>query len=228
MMEGYQLGFFGNLVIVLIIGLLLIYPLWRIFSRAGLMPALSLLVFIPSPFLGPFVALILLAFNSWPVSEGEGRVAGWKVVSPEEAANNKYYGFKGWIISFYVLIAFGTLMNVVTVLFNPLGGLLADIVGDEAWFGDPVWTARVMGLVGIVLAIPFLLLAPMKHRLMPMVTIVCYWLAAVVGVLFSTAYPLELALQTSFNLIIIAIVFSGYLVTSRRVNVTYYHRVPTN
>jgi hypothetical protein len=49
------------------IGLLLIIPLWRIFQRAGLMPALALLVFVP--FLGPFVVLAILAFSRWPAVE---------------------------------------------------------------------------------------------------------------------------------------------------------------
>jgi len=43
---------------------LLIMPaLWRIFRRAGLTPALSLLTLLP---LGPFVIGFILTFSSWP------------------------------------------------------------------------------------------------------------------------------------------------------------------
>lgn len=46
-----------------VFAILCIYPLWRIFARAGLPPALSLLVFLP---LGGFVAPMILAFAQWP------------------------------------------------------------------------------------------------------------------------------------------------------------------
>lgn len=41
-----------------------LYPAWRIFQRAGLNPALSLLLFIPS--LGYIVAVCVLGFSKWP------------------------------------------------------------------------------------------------------------------------------------------------------------------
>lgn len=43
---------------------IVIYPLWRIFSRAGLNPALSLLIFLPG--LGWFVVAFILGFARWP------------------------------------------------------------------------------------------------------------------------------------------------------------------
>lgn len=50
-------------------GVILIYPLWRIFTRAGLTPPLALLIFIPLVG-GPLVALVL-AFSDWPVASRE-------------------------------------------------------------------------------------------------------------------------------------------------------------
>lgn len=44
--------------------LILIVPLWRIFSRAGLAAAWSLLIFLP--FVGALAVLLVLAFSRWP------------------------------------------------------------------------------------------------------------------------------------------------------------------
>lgn len=49
-------------------GLLVIVPLWRVFSRAGLSPLLSLLVFIP--LFGFFAVLLVLAVMRWPATGG--------------------------------------------------------------------------------------------------------------------------------------------------------------
>jgi len=63
----------GELIPTIILGFVLIYPLWRIFSRAGLAPALSLFVFVP--FVGGLIVLAVLAFSRWPASEGAGESA---------------------------------------------------------------------------------------------------------------------------------------------------------
>ena len=63
----------GELISAILVGLVLIYPLWRIFSRAGLAPALSLFVFVP--FVGGLIVLAVLAFSRWPASEGAGESA---------------------------------------------------------------------------------------------------------------------------------------------------------
>jgi len=43
--------------------ILLLYPAWRIFSRAGLTPAWSLLVLLPG---GAIFTPLILAFARWP------------------------------------------------------------------------------------------------------------------------------------------------------------------
>ena len=48
---------------------LFFYPTWRIMKRAGLNPSWAFLVLVPA--LGPFVAIIILAFSSWPVLNKE-------------------------------------------------------------------------------------------------------------------------------------------------------------
>ena len=49
--------FFGALVLVL-------YPAWRIHKRAGLQPALSLLILIP--YVGIVVSALVLIMSPWP------------------------------------------------------------------------------------------------------------------------------------------------------------------
>lgn len=49
-----------------ILGLILILPLWKIHARAGLKPALSLLIFVP--YLGLLIVIGLLAFRPWPAA----------------------------------------------------------------------------------------------------------------------------------------------------------------
>ncbi|WP_255448608.1 hypothetical protein [Telmatospirillum sp. J64-1] len=51
----------------LVTGLLLVFPLWRIFRRAGLQPIFSLLVFIPG--IGFIAVLLMLALSRWPALE---------------------------------------------------------------------------------------------------------------------------------------------------------------
>jgi hypothetical protein len=53
----------------LVVMVLVIVPAWRVFARAGLAPALSLLVFVP--FVGLFIAGVVLALRRWPSLESE-------------------------------------------------------------------------------------------------------------------------------------------------------------
>ena len=61
----------GNLYAGLAFGLILVLPLWRILSRAGLRPAWSLLVFIPG--VGFLIVAAFLAFARWPGTEGHAQ-----------------------------------------------------------------------------------------------------------------------------------------------------------
>lgn len=45
---------------------LFLYPAWRIFGRAGFAPATALTVLIP--FVGPLIAMAILAFADWPAA----------------------------------------------------------------------------------------------------------------------------------------------------------------
>lgn len=50
-----------------VIAVLIVFPLWKIFSKAGKNPALALFVFIP--FIGFLLVGLLLAFSPWPSVE---------------------------------------------------------------------------------------------------------------------------------------------------------------
>lgn len=47
---------------------LLLFPLWKIFGKAGFNPLFSLLLLIP--FLGALASVLILAFARWPATEG--------------------------------------------------------------------------------------------------------------------------------------------------------------
>lgn len=53
-------------------GILLAFPLWQIFGRAGFRPYLSLLVFVP--ILGVLFILFWLALVPWPAAATEKKV----------------------------------------------------------------------------------------------------------------------------------------------------------
>ena len=61
-----------ELSVVLVVGLLLIWPTWRIFRKAGFPPAVSLAALVPG---GIFVLYLFLAFAEWPVHR-RARLAG--------------------------------------------------------------------------------------------------------------------------------------------------------
>ena len=54
----------------LLFSLLVVYPMWRIFARAGLRPALALLAFLPG--IGLLAALLILGLQRWP-AQADGR-----------------------------------------------------------------------------------------------------------------------------------------------------------
>ncbi len=58
----------AGLPINLIAAVVLVVPLWRIFGRAGLNPALAVVVFLPV--VGLLLVLLLLALMRWPSTEG--------------------------------------------------------------------------------------------------------------------------------------------------------------
>lgn len=52
-----------------VITVVLLFPFWRIFQRAGLNPLGALTIIIP--FIGPVIAGLILALSSWKLSPQE-------------------------------------------------------------------------------------------------------------------------------------------------------------
>ena len=46
---------------------IVIFPLWKIFGKAGFNPALSLLIILP--LIGTLIVVLILAFARWPALE---------------------------------------------------------------------------------------------------------------------------------------------------------------
>ena len=62
-----------SIILNLVIGAVILYPMWRIFRRSGMYPALALVVFVPM--VGPLIAAVILAFARWPREPRDKR--GW-------------------------------------------------------------------------------------------------------------------------------------------------------
>ena len=57
-----------EILLILFMTLIVVFPFWRIFSKAGFHGALSLLMLIP--FVG-IIMLFFLAFAKWPINKTE-------------------------------------------------------------------------------------------------------------------------------------------------------------
>jgi hypothetical protein len=63
---GMMAGFMGVFFFVgIAIAAFFVFLLWRIFTKAGLTGALSLIAFVPA--IGPIIVLCILAFSDWRV-----------------------------------------------------------------------------------------------------------------------------------------------------------------
>ena len=141
----------------------------------------------------------------------------WRDVSPAEAEENKHYGFGGWLLVFYVLAVLGFLAS--------FGSLLSLSALKEA-FGDGYMIIAGLGVVQGLLYLPFLILAPQKNPLMPKAAISAMWLSvAVTAIAGMFVNPSQMMGQLIFSVVVVAL-FAWYLKNSKRVNVTYRHRVP--
>ncbi len=144
----------------------------------------------------------------------------WQVVTPAEAQQNPLYGFGGWLYAFYGY----ALVNASL----PLSSLLGDGSGLAMMYGpENVGMMRAVNAVSLLLLLPFLVLAPLKHPLMPVVTIACFWISLVIligAMLIGNVEPRRTLIVFLINAVTAA-GYTWYLLRSKRVNVTYRHRV---
>ena len=98
-------------------------------------------------------------------------------VSADQAMQSRYYGVKGWLLVIYVLYV----LSALSTLSNALAASDAMAIGL-----DPgLW--RMIAIVQLALTLPFLIMTPMKHRLMPMVAIACLWISVAITLLLYAA-----------------------------------------
>lgn len=147
-------------------------------------------------------------------------MAAWTNVTEAEARENKLYGFGGWLYAFYAY--------AIVECFLPMIGVFGEGRGLETMYGaDNLAMMRMVMAANMVLPLPFLILAPLKHPLMPIATIITFWASAI---LFLAAMTIGgVALQTILIVVslnaLTAAAYTLYVLRSERVNVTYKHRV---
>lgn len=135
-----------------------------------------------------------------------------------EARDHEYHGLGGWLLLFYVL----TILGVVCGLWM----ILAGGQPDQTMAGMPAQSPTNL-ILSIVFYLPFLILTSMKHAAMPRIAIWAAWTytfvnAIVTGVEGNSAEAGIIPLVFSA---VCAALFTWYLTRSKRVNVTFRHRV---
>ena len=156
----------------------------------------------------------------------------WEPVSDEEAVDVKYYGVRGWLRFFYILAVLGFVRSIFDLIFpDPF---MIEVFGGAGMM-------QAVALFSIALQVPFLVLTPIGHHLMPSVTIVCTWVHTIFFLTFApnldetltamnvNEVPPEISSAVAMYAMIAGVVTSAlwtwYLLCSKRVNVTYRNRV---
>ena len=140
----------------------------------------------------------------------------WKQLTPEEAAQQKYYGMGGWLLFFYVLAVIAFV------------GSFANLMNHEAMklvYGDSYVVMLAFGVLGALLILPFIIMAPQKNPLMPRGTIWAYSLQLVLLAISAFVAGPAIVLPQLIAGVIYVLLFCWFLKRSKRVNVTYLHRV---
>ena len=142
----------------------------------------------------------------------------WIPVTEDDARLHPLYGFGGWLYVFYAAALFGLAQTFYSVL------QVARVAGMELLFSPS------MGFVWlhVALSLPFLLMSPMLARAMPIVAIICYWVGTLMGLRLFFLPGLQLDVMILARMAFWfawGVVFTVYLLRSRRVNVTYLKRV---
>ncbi len=101
-------------------------------------------------------------------------------VSPAQAMESRYYGIGGWLLVIYVLFVLGALSTLFSLVgsLGQIGLSEADLVGTSPELGSIVYALQ------LALALPFLVLTPMKHPQMPVVTIICLWVSVAISIVY--------------------------------------------
>lgn len=141
----------------------------------------------------------------------------WKMMSADEAEKHPAYGFGGGLLACYAVTVLWTLHSVY-LLFIDADYALARSYGYENY---PM--VDFTSFMQIVLALPFLYLAPRKSPVMPSIAVSCFSVNWTIWFAFGMITPLAIPFSLAVTAITIGIAF--YLSTAERVNVTYHHRL---
>ena len=142
----------------------------------------------------------------------------WRTLSAEEARGRDLFGFGGSLLVVYGLAAFMLAWQLYGAT-NSTGGL--DIMYDgpeNAFVMQHVLTLKALSWI------PFLILAPMQHRLMPRIVLICIaatFLLDFVAINFVIGLPLPKSIGVNTFNLVVAAGFAWYFLRSRRVNLTY-------
>ena len=145
----------------------------------------------------------------------------WRQLQADEARVSKLYGFGGWLVALYCWAIFLTVWQL-------FGGLNAG-EGLAKMYGSAEGAAimRVVLIIKALSWLPFLVLAPLRHKLMPAVTLVCVLGTFLLDAVIVNAYlGLPMMKYIGVNVFngLIAFGYSAYLLYSKRVNITYRQR----
>lgn len=149
----------------------------------------------------------------------------WRHLTLAEAKQRNLYGFRGSVLVVYLLAAFLMVWQLYGAA-NTSNGLDLMYDGPEnAFVMQHVLTLKAL------LWIPFLVLAPMRHPLMPSVTLICIataFLMDFVAINFVIGLPIPKSMGVNIFNLLIAAGFGWYFMRSKRVNLTYRlrERVP--
>ena len=152
----------------------------------------------------------------------------WAVVSKDEAQQNRYFGLRGWLLLFYLAMVWSVFQNLIVAFASPHSELVEIFGGgNPAVFGGNLNVMRGIFLVYGVVAVPFLVLAPLRHPLTPKVWIGSTWISVIV---FTAAVDMPGQINAMIGLISFVVVTASlmtwYFLHSKRVNVTFLNRVP--
>ena len=141
----------------------------------------------------------------------------WKDVPADEAQNHPAYGFSGGLLICYALTILWTLHSLYIVFLDKGYAL-------TKWYGYENHTmADFTAFLQIMLALPFLYLAPRKSPIMPSVAVSCFSVNWTIWFAFGMISPLAVPFSLAVTAITLGIIV--YLSFSERVNVTYHHRL---
>jgi hypothetical protein len=142
----------------------------------------------------------------------------WRSVSAEEARAKKHYGFGGWMWLLYALLLLLVWARLSMVFKMPQFDL--EIMYETA---GQAQTIEYFAFVEILLWMPFLVLAPVGHRLLPRLAtygFLAWWVLTVIMltlVIDIAAGKVGAAIGIAT---IVTAIYVGYLARSRRVNLT--------